>query len=59
MELTEKDKSCILDLCGTKGNIRKGVLFLHMMYECTDEEALAAVKKTRKESQATTPEQSA
>lgn len=49
MPLTEEDKNAILDLCGTKGNIEKGILFLHMMCECTDDEARAAVEAVRAE----------
>lgn len=50
METTPEDATAVLDLCGTEGNIDKGILFLHMMYHCSDSEATLAVMKIRRES---------
>lgn len=49
MELTAKDKECVLELCGTEGNIEKGILFLQMMYDCSHEDGQIAIDKLRGE----------
>ena len=47
MELTDDDKTHILNLSGTHGPEDAAVLWLLMMYDCTEAEASIAVKNFR------------
>jgi hypothetical protein len=50
VKITPEDKQAVLKLCGTKGDTRKGRMFLGMMYEnITDEEAKKTVEQVQAE----------
>lgn len=49
IEVTAEERQSILNLCGTRGNVEKGVLFLQMNRGCALDAARAAVIAVQRE----------